>query len=496
VNNAQKLLVSFGKVASRWRVFFISSEAEEIHKIISALLPLNLAALDVDVRRLTYYKDWYEFRPSGVKHLAQSKFATSLVGLASFHNSGYVRAAAVKELASLHTGKELPFLLIRLNDWVAEIRDAATQAVRERMEPAYAIHFLANISLVLRLRSCGRVDKHFVDEICHLLKSPECNGVLQEGMISVDKIIRRISFQLAAEADPSSRAAIIRAAMMDSDQIARCWAVQHLLPEIAPEELPGMIEPMLKDRYMPVRRTALWEAATKRPDLASDWLRSALLDNHVSVRETARQFLPVAGVNSVRSLYSAAVQNGDDNRRPAAICGLGETGTRDDIELIKSYLSSNPTKLRRAAVYALGKLDSEGQFETLVAILSDSKASVSWEAMKAVFPRARYIPLEILQNLMNDNSFFHVRRNALTLILRTDKWKKMAPLLNACASSDARLAERAVKALYDWEANYNRSFAEPTREDFEKIVDALDKFKEAIPRKHADNLRACLKIYF
>ena len=420
----------------------------------------------------------------------------SLVGLASFHHSGYVREAAVEELAKQRTGKELPFLLIRLNDWVSQVRDIAANAMRARVEPTYAVHFLANMRLVFRLRSCGRVDKQFVDEICGLLKRPECKQVLQAGMASKDKAIRRVSFQLAAEADPSTRTSIIRAVMTDPDAVARSWAVRHFLPDVTPDELPSVIEPMLKDRYMPVRRDALWIVATKRPDLAVKPLRSALLDNHISMRETARQFLAVADVKDARAFYADAIERGEDKQRFAAICGLGETGSASDVKFLTLFLNSTSTKLRRAAVYAVGKLDVEGQLEKLAGILSDEKPSVSREAMKALLPKARYIPLADLEHLVASSTNFYIRRNALTLILHADKWKKIPILLEVCVDKEVRLAEQAARALRDWSVNYNSSFAEPTREDFERIQTALGKFEKALPHKFADDLRACLKIHF
>ncbi len=270
-SETRELLKKLAKSASWWRRFFASTDAEEIHQIVSELPPLDLASLDQRVRGWSTYgyynqNNWHNLRPSDVSRLAQSKSAVSLVGLASFHHSGHVREAAVAELASQRTGKELPFLLIRLNDWVSQVRDTAAQAVHARIELAYAVHFLANISLVLRLRACGRVDKQFVDDVCGLLKRPECKEVLQTGMASKDKTIRRISFRLATESDPSTRASIIRAGMTDPDAVARSWAVRHFLPDVTPDELPGVVEPMLNDGYMPVRRDALWAVATKRPD--------------------------------------------------------------------------------------------------------------------------------------------------------------------------------------------------------------------------------------
>jgi len=496
-----ELLKKLGKSASWWRRFFESNDAEDIHQIISGLSPLDLASLDQRTRGYSAYSyynqnNWQKLRPSDVRRLAQSKFETSLVGLASFHFSGYVRQAAVAELASQRTGKELPFLLIRLNDWVSQVREAAAKEVRARIEPDYAVHLLANISLVLRLRHCGRVEKKFVDDICVLLKRAECRDVLQVGTKSKDKTVRRISFRLAAEAEPSSRTAIIRAVMTDPDAVARSWAVRHFLPDVSPDELPGVLEPMFKDCFMPVRRDALWFAATKRPDIAKQPLRDALLDNHISMRETARQFLGMAEVKSARDFYAHTIEHGKEQQRFAAICGLGETGKAIDLPVVAPFQNSPLTKIRRAAAYAIGRLDLEGQLPKLVSALSDSKPSVSREALKALQTKARYISLAELENLFAGGADFHLRRNVLTLILHTDKWKKIPTLLKASADKDARIAEQAAKALRAWSTNYNGSFAEPNREDVQRISVALNQFEPYLPHGFALELRACLKIYF
>jgi HEAT repeat protein len=247
---------------------------------------------------------------------------------------------------------------------------------------------------------------------------------------------------------------------------------------------------------MPVRRDALWYAATKRPDIAKQPLRAALLDDHSSMRETARQFLAAAAIEDARKFYVAAVEGENDKRRFAAICGLGETGNATDVSILQPFLSSPIAKMRRATVYAIGRLDVEGQLETLIRALSDAKPSVSREALKALQSKARHISISELENLFANGREFHVRRNALTLILHADKWKKLSLLLTACADEDARIAEHAAKALKAWSYNYNSSFAEPTREDFQRITSTLIRFEARLPHGVAMELRGCLKIYF
>jgi HEAT repeat protein len=132
------------------------------------------------------------------------------------------------------------------------------------------------------------------------------------------------------------------------------------------------------------------------------------------------------------------------------ICGLGVTGKAADAPLVLPFLNSPLTKMRCAAAYAIGRLDLEGQLERLVGVLSDTKPSVSREALKALRSKARYIALADLEGLFASEGDFHVRRNTLSLILHTGKWRKIPALLKACADKDERIAGQAAKALPDW----------------------------------------------
>ena len=247
---------------------------------------------------------------------------------------------------------------------------------------------------------------------------------------------------------------------------------------------------------MPVRRDALWYAATKRPDIANQPLRIALLDGHASMREVARQFLTVAAIENVREFYSDVVKRGDPKTLSASIRGIGETGSADDVSLIVGFLSSPTTKIRRAATYAVGRLDVEGQMGRLIGLLSDTMPSVSREALKALLSKARYVSMIELEELFASGEKFHTRRNALTLILHGEKWKKVPALMKACTDKDERISEQARKALKDWSRNYNSSYAEPTREDFERISSTLGKAEPSLPRGFAAELRASLRIFF
>src|SRR3990170_3384306 len=64
---------------------------------------------------------------------AAGRYRATVLALLSFHPSGYVREEVVDRLARSSEGWELPYLLLRLNDWVAEVRQRARIAVLDRI---------------------------------------------------------------------------------------------------------------------------------------------------------------------------------------------------------------------------------------------------------------------------------------------------------------------------------------------------------------------------
>ena len=109
----------------------ILASAKAIHSLLQMLKPTDFVRFDEFVRQ--GYPDWrvrrepwYLMKPKDVGHLASmGEMSVSLLGIASCHTNGHVREAAVGELGKTETGTELPFLLIRANDWVPEIRTSA-----------------------------------------------------------------------------------------------------------------------------------------------------------------------------------------------------------------------------------------------------------------------------------------------------------------------------------------------------------------------------------
>src|SRR5439155_4896934 len=135
--------------------------ARAIGRVIATVPPPEFVQLDEACRNDWSYETsassvWRRLKPTDVKPFWRLPNAVAVVGVTSCHGSGFIRDAAVNELANIFDGSELPFLLVRLNDWVGVVRETAAAAVLHRIRPDYATYFFRHLRLVLRLRSCGR----------------------------------------------------------------------------------------------------------------------------------------------------------------------------------------------------------------------------------------------------------------------------------------------------------------------------------------------------
>jgi len=197
----------------------VTSAAGAVMRLVSTLSPADLAWLDEQMRISSLYwsGDWPRLRPEGLTRFWRLRAAsTTVMSLASFHASGYVREEAIRQLANVTDGSELPFLLIRLNDWVEPVRNRALHVVQGRVTPGYASHFLRNLPLIFRLRESGRADHStFVARATDLLKSEPFRPELWKSITSGDRQLARCcsgwrAIWKARNSSPSSSSACER----------------------------------------------------------------------------------------------------------------------------------------------------------------------------------------------------------------------------------------------------------------------------------------------
>ena len=416
----------------------------EIAALLARATPEDLAWLDPEMR----YALAYEGRHRDLGD-------ATILKLLSFHYSGFEREEAVKRLAQIDDGSELTFLLLRLGDWVPQVRAAAREAIVARAADAHIDGFLRNLGVIARLQETKHADSETLEAIARLLSGPRAREAMLAALADPARERRRAAFRILTAAMADDREAIALAAWRSPDPYMRLWALRTASG--------SLVERASADPVSAVRL----EALTMRADPAA-WT-AALLDRAAGVRDAARFHLRETGLDFAQ-LYRGALSGG---RLATALTGLAETGGAADLERVTPYLSHPRARIRRAAVKASIRLGGEDAVGRVIATLGDAARSVSAQARDSLKRFAAAVGGGRLWGLVEWSTVAHSRMNALHLIAALPKWEAIGYLLRAAGQADDALSSKARDYVVRWNAVYNRSQSAPTGEQLRRAAEAL-----------------------
>ncbi|MHC4249999.1 MAG: HEAT repeat domain-containing protein [Planctomycetota bacterium] len=431
---------------------------------------------------------WMDVAPDRLRVLPHWEAA---VGIASMHHDGHKREAALRLLAAATTGAEVPFLMVRLNDWVEPVRELAYRLVEKRMRPGYELHFARNLGLLMRLEHCHRSDHgRLLGRVSDLLRRPESRPSLVDAMRMPDPLVGRLAFKLLTDPPMDDLAEVLSAALDSEHPVVRLRAAQKALESQQGDALCEMLARIRRDRFMPVRRAAVLYIVKQNPHGCLDVLKQAMLDRSVSMRWTARYYAEkLFGFDSA-SHYRAMLSAADSPGVAPALAGLGDCGEARDAERVSRFLDHPLTRVRRTAVKALGKLAEAERITEFIRALADEKGSVSREARRALVPRAQHAGVDVLWGLVSGGRRPHTRRNALLVLGALPRWQRLPYLIQACASADEELSLTGHGLVKAW--LYRGAYARPTATEAAAARDAIDRHEEVLGRHIAGELRFML----
>lgn len=396
---------------------------------------------------------WYKL------DLAYSKKAMKeriLINFCSFHPNGHIREEAVKKLSKIKDGSELPFLLVRLNDWVAPVREQAQMAIKERLIPEYASVFIENIPLVIRLHSCRRVNHHnLVESVFSLLKRNECFQAVWNGLESKNSFAKQLCYRLALDLGNSIGPAILDKALKELEPIIRLMAARVICSNTL---FSGYIARLIEDRYAPIRRLALTTLSERNPFEAISELKNALLDPHISVREVARSYLGSQTDIDFTNYYLDYIWGEESKSLSTALIALGEVRSPDVAEVLADYANTNDgLKVKRAAIKGLSYLDTNQFLELYYTALQSENSGISYEGYCGLRKRAHLVESNRLLELLHKTQYLHVLKNTVLLFSSLNKWEQLRCLLLAFQTIKEDNIHLEIKGqLKKWINSYNR----------------------------------------
>lgn len=403
----------------------------------------------------------------------------------SLHPSGYTREEAVNLLAGVYDGTELPFLLLRLNDWVPQVRTAALAAVRRRIRAEYAEQFARCFALVDRLRRAERADHApLLAAIAHLVATPRGQAAMLRVLATGPRRTARAAAAFLIEHPPADPAPLIENGLASADPLIRIRILQLVTGDVS------ALQRLAQDPSPLVRREALRALVHAAPDASREVLERALLDASGIVREVALTALAI----DARAFYRSAIARGATPRKlAAAIAGLGRTGVAEDAGIAAPFLTHPGASVRRAAVKCVMRLAAERFAERIAELLHDSSPAVSAAARTALRPDPP--AASRLWELFLTAPSPHARRNAVHLFTELPKWQSITRLLDVAATGDEELSALAVRYVADWNRHYGRRQSAPARGEAEAVAAALARAERRLDATIAREIRFALEAF-
>jgi HEAT repeat protein len=361
--------------------------------------------------------------------------------VASFHPTGYVREAAVARLGEVDDPAAVQALALRAADWVPQVRERARAALVQRVSSSVeSLMSVGPLAVLFADREQGTWLFTRLEESAARLDDSDLRRLLTAG----DWRLRRVAYVIALRDQRLARVDLIDAAAHDGDLVIRVQCADEAIRDAVAADQVSEVRSLATSGTAAVRAAAVSALArTGQVDVAY----RALEDRNPMVREIAQAAVRRAGADPAeryRNLVGAT--NPSD---PAAVAGLGETGTNTDAALIGPSLQHPVPRGRVEAVRALRRL-SAVDLPTLVGMIDDPSPAVTRQVVATLAPYAGDIDAERLALLLADNQDPHVRTAAYRLLRVQDLWTRLLTDLDLYDDPDDDLRTRARGDLFGW----------------------------------------------
>jgi HEAT repeat protein len=120
----------------------LSDKIKSLNQLYDSLKYLSISISDVDFYIARFRTD----------------LAIKLLGIASLNHNGYVRQKTVEALGQIDEPTVIRYLIVRLGDWVSNVRGAATSAIKNFFIDKYRESFITELLSIELFKQISRVD--------------------------------------------------------------------------------------------------------------------------------------------------------------------------------------------------------------------------------------------------------------------------------------------------------------------------------------------------
>lgn len=376
------------------------------------------------------------------------------VALCMSHYSGYVREAAIGRAVELGCNSFLESITERVNDWVPEVRRAATNALLTLLATVPAEHF---VSLLPRLRSlmlATRTDHRawLLAFERQLVEAGGTNAIIA-AMTGTDFRLRRATFLVAVDHQLLSITETIELGLGSSDIVLAQCAVR-LLDRVPVSDRARYIALATASPFGPIRFAAFnFISGDQDSSDLEPFLWRAILDSQGSLRSAAARLLIERG-RDVIGHCSAILDAGELTARQvrAGLSLLAEHRAPEAVPMLTRYGNDSRTEIRAHAIALQARISPLLKDEIASRALLDPSRKVRKVGVRLCTCGA-FVSLGLIKTMLVQ----HGDRHAALAVCARDKWDSLT-----CIALITELHVRDENGYADVRAELRNWIDDPT----------------------------------
>lgn len=461
--------------------------------LIDGISAKKLCQLDERSRSYSeYYWNWQDkvgwksdrLKREEMAYLTDKQYVATLC-VGTFHSDGYCRQVCVESLKEWENS--LPYLVLRLNDWVAPVRDSAYKSAMYRISVCEIAELFSALPMLDKVKHSGRWERPQVEEIEQAMKQQmrvkfsDCRfWEIPRYEVSVKNSI----YRFVNQNEILDLLQLEQLMTLEKSSFGKRMLVQTILRQQDCDET--RICRYLQDKSSVTRYHAMEHYYGQRKD-AWDGLEGMLLDKTRRVRDNAAFILRKHRAFDVLGYYIEQLDKGNDK---IALLGIGENGTEKELNIVAPYLNDANLFVRRTALIAYGMLAKEQGEGVYWAFLKNPDQLFYIQAYHLIVKYdIRYGAKVIYEEYMECREK-PVANYLLRLLTREPSWKRLPYLLMLC--DDAALSEN-MKGHILYGISNRSMYGSVTRQEADAIRQLLDEKKNCLPEKTAEGILWDLK---
>lgn len=436
--------------------------------------------------KLREKSDWMvqRLKREELPYLTDEQYIASLCA-GTLHSDGYCRQECVEALREWRNC--LPYLVLRLNDWVAQVRDSAYASAMYRISVCEIKELFSALPMLDKVKHSGRWERPQVEEIEQAIRQRMrvkfCDCRLWE-IPSYEVSVKNSIYRFVNQNEILDLMQLEQLMTLEKSSFGKRMLIQTILRQQDCDET--RICRYLQDKSSVVRYHAMEHYYGQRKD-AWDGLEGMLLDKTRRVRDNAAFILRKHRVFDVLGYYIEQLDKGNDK---IALLGIGENGTEKELNIVVSYLNDADLFVRRTALIAYGMLAKEQGEDVYWAFLKNPDQLFYIQAYRLIVKYdIRYSAKAIYEEYMECREK-PVAHYLLRLLTREPSWQRLPYLLMLC--DDAALAEN-MKGHILYGISNRSMYGSVTRQEADAIRQLLDEKKNCLPEKTAEGILWDLK---